>query len=233
MKNVRNIVAVVPVKDMTLAKSRLAPQFGPTFRRQLAEAMLDDVLAALTASGVLADVTLVTIDPTARAMALKWGAHVLEDGARDGHTGAVAAAMRHFCTTHAGILTVPGDIPLVTPDEVRLLVGGHGKAPAFSIVPAHDHRGSNAILMSPVTAIPLTFGNDSFLPHLATARSLGIEPRIVPLAGIGLDIDNTDDLRRLIDRPASTRTWAFLAGQGVVEPFTDDCCQGVHSKDHH
>ncbi|MBK8740643.1 MAG: 2-phospho-L-lactate guanylyltransferase [Betaproteobacteria bacterium] len=216
----RDIVAVVPVKGSIEAKSRLGPDYPVEFRCGLAQAMLEDVLTALRAAQELAGLVVVTVDPPARATAARFGARVLEDGARDGHTGAVVAAGRRLAAEgRAGMLTVPGDIPLITADEVACLFAAHGEAPAFSIVPAHDRRGSNAILMTPPDAVPLAFGNDSFLPHLDAARQLGIEPAIVPLPGIGLDIDNGPDLALLMRTPSPTRTWAFLAARGLVAPF--------------
>jgi 2-phospho-L-lactate guanylyltransferase len=80
----------------------------------------------------------------------------------------------------------------------------------FVIVPAHDERGSNAILCAPPDLVPLTFGDDSFLPHLAAARKHGIEPKIVRIAGIGLDIDNPQDLAMFMRKPSNTRTFALL-----------------------
>ena len=220
MKAGRDIFAVVPVKGTLEAKSRLGPDYPAEFRCGLAQAMLEDVLTALCAAQELAGVVVVTVDPQARATAARFGARVLEDGARDGHTGAVVAAGRRLAAEgRAGMLTVPGDIPLITADEVACLFAAHGEAPAFSIVPAHDRRGSNAILMTPPDAVPLAFGNDSFLPHLDAARQLGIEPAIVPLPGIGLDIDNGPDLALLMRTPSPTRTWAFLAARGLVAPF--------------
>jgi 2-phospho-L-lactate guanylyltransferase len=58
--------------------------------------------------------------------------------------------------------------------------------------------------------VPLSFGNDSFLPHLATARQMGIEPNVIELAGIGLDIDNPADLAAFMAVPSQTRTRALL-----------------------
>ena len=86
--------AVVPVKERDRAKERLAPLLPPEMRQALALAMLDDVLAALAAASGLAGVIVVTVDREARRLALGYGARILEDGARDGHTGAVAAAAR-------------------------------------------------------------------------------------------------------------------------------------------
>lgn len=220
MKRGRDIFAVVPVKGRDAAKSRLAPDYPPEFRGGLAQAMLEDVLAALSAATELAGVVVVTVDPLARETAARYGARVFEDGARDGHTGAVVVAGRRLAAEgRAGMLTVPGDIPMITADEVSRLFAIHGDAPAFSIVPAHDRRGSNAILMTPPDAVPLAFGNDSFLPHLEAARRLGIEPAIVPLPGIGLDIDSGPDLALLMRTPSPTHTWAFLAARGLVAPF--------------
>jgi 2-phospho-L-lactate/phosphoenolpyruvate guanylyltransferase len=60
----------------------------------------------------------------------------------------------------------------------------------------------------------LRFGDDSFLPHLAAARALGIEPTIVKLPGIGLDIDQPRDLQafRRATPHMATRTAAMLKG---------------------
>ena len=209
----RDIVAVVPVKDFAAAKSRLAPH-APDFRRGLARAMLDDVLAALAATTQLAGLVVVTVDPIARELAIRYGARVFEDGACDGHTGAVMAAAQQLAAEgRAGMLTVPGDIPLITPEEVSRVLAAHGEAPAFSIVPAHDRRGSNAILMTPPDAVPLAFGDDSFLPHLAAARRRGVEPAILPLPGIGLDIDNDRDLALLLRTPLAHALLGVPGGQ--------------------
>ena len=77
-------------------------------------------------------------------------------------------------------------------------------------------RGSNCIAVTPPGLIPFSFGNDSFRPHLAAARARGVEPRILDLPGIGLDIDTPDDLRQLIARGGGTRTHAYLASSGIA-----------------
>src|SRR5262249_28378103 len=126
------IWAVVPVKDTTAAKQRLAAAVPQHLRQQLMLAMLEDVLAALAdAPG--------TAGPAAQRLASRFGFDWLTDGAADGHTGAVAAAARHLAATGvAGMLTVPGDIPLVTAAEIAQLIAAHRPAPAFAIAPSHD-----------------------------------------------------------------------------------------------
>ena len=90
----RNIYAVVPVKDTSDAKRRLAGVLCGARRQQLALAMCEDVLTTLAGVRELAGIIMVTIDPAAAAIAPRYGARVLGAGAREGHTGAVAAAAR-------------------------------------------------------------------------------------------------------------------------------------------
>src|SRR5690348_14402763 len=168
MTGIADIWAVVPVKDTAAAKTRLASVVPAELRQGLALAMLEDVLAALAEARGLAGRLLVTIDPAACDRAFRYGAHCIEDGARDGHTGAVMAAARRLAAERRGaMLTLPGDIPLVTATEIERLIAAHLPAPSFTIAPSHDEMGSNAIIMSPPDAVPLRFGDDSFRPHLA------------------------------------------------------------------
>jgi 2-phospho-L-lactate guanylyltransferase len=212
-----DIWAVVPVKDTAAAKTRLAAAVPSELRQGLALAMLEDVLTALAEARGLAGRVLVTIDPAARDLASRYGARVIADGARDGHTGAVTAAARCLAAEERGaMLTLPGDIPLVTAAEIEQLIAAHLPAPSFTIAPSHDEMGSNAIIMSPPEAVKLRFGDDSFRPHLAACRAAGIEPTIVRLPGIGLDIDNPADLAHFSQIGSPTRAGPWLATHASI-----------------
>lgn len=187
--------ACVPVKEFAGAKQRLAALLTPGQREALAETMLEDVLSALAGATLLAGILVGTVDPRAAALAERYGARVVSEGARDGHTGAVNGMAQVLAAEGDGaLLTVPGDIPRVTAQEIDVIVASCRAAPSFTIVPAHDELGSNAVLCSPPFAVPLRFGDDSYFPHLQAARRHGIEPTIVRLPGIGLDIDHPVDL---------------------------------------
>lgn len=203
--------AVVPVKELDRAKERLSPVLPPERRRALMLAMLEDVLAALAATPDLGGLAVVTVDAAARGLAEPYGARIIETGARDGHSGAVAAAARLLTREGChGMLTVPGDIPLVTPAEITQLLAAHRPAPAFTIVPSRDQRGSNAIICSPPDAVPLRFGEDSFFPHLRAAEAKGVRPTVLHLPGIALDVDTPEDLAAFGLVPSATRAHAVL-----------------------
>ena len=107
--------------------------------------MFEDVIEALSASHDLAGIVVVTVDPTASAIALRYGAKVWTDGARDGHTGAVTAAAHRLAADGSAMLTMPGDIPRATAADIAHVLAAHPPGAAFTIVPAWDERGSNAI----------------------------------------------------------------------------------------
>lgn len=212
------IWAVIPVKETVGAKQRLADAVPPSLRAELALTMLEDVLSAVSRVESLAGVALVTADARAIDLGRRYGARVLPVEAHGGHTAVVAAAATLLTTEGAGgMMQLPGDIPLVTAAEIASVLAVHRPAPSFTIVPSHDEFGSNTVVVSPPNAVPLTFGDDSFFPHLATARRCGIEPTIVPMAGIGRDIDNPDDLKAFVRIGSTTRTYAFLKKVGLAD----------------
>jgi 2-phospho-L-lactate guanylyltransferase len=212
MSDPGEVWAIVPVKLTGGAKQRLTPIASAALRQELALAMLEDVLEAVAVVKGLGGVILVTVDTQAEAIARRYGAATIADGAHDGHTGAVIAGARHLIAQGRDtMLTIPGDLPLVTTSEIAQLIAAHGSAPAFTIAPAHDDLGSNAILMSPPDAVPLRFGENSFFPHLAAARAAGIKPCVVRLPGIAFDIDNPQDLHHFARLGSTTRAGTLIS----------------------
>jgi len=214
--NTADVWAVVPIKETAHAKQRLGDAVPAGLKPRLALAMAEDVLAVLAAAPGLRGVAVVTIDAAASELARRYGARVLAEGAGAGQTGAVRAGARALAAeARAAMLTVPADVPLVTPDEIAELIAAHDRTPDFLITPAHDGRGSNAVLCAPPELVALQFGDDSFVPHLEAARRIGIEPKVVRLAGIGLDIDHPRDLVAFLKIPSRTRTRALLEAGGI------------------
>ena len=212
--------AVVPVKDLAGAKERLTPVLNADERRDLFHAMLSDVLQALANAPSLEAVALITRDPAAEALAKKFGAEVIAEQQNSGQTAAVAHGISQLMARGiADIMQVPGDVPLATASEFEQVIAAHLPAPAMTIVPARDQLGSNCVICSPPDSVPLSFGDNSFFPHLDAARRAGIQPTICPLPGLGLDIDTPDDLEALLVRPGETESHAYLAESGVAARF--------------
>ena len=207
--------AVVPVKDLDGAKQRLAPALDQPRRTALYRAMLESVLDALAGSRRLAGVLVVTRDAWAAEQARARGARVLEERRNAGHTAASTLGAAHLARHGAaGMLQVPGDLPLLAARDVDALLAAHGPAPAVTIAPSRDEQGSNAVACSPADLLPLRFGDDSYFPHLARARALGVEPVVVRREGFALDVDTPQDLQALMAVPGTTRAHAYLDAVG-------------------
>jgi 2-phospho-L-lactate/phosphoenolpyruvate guanylyltransferase len=205
-----DIWAVVPVKETAFAKQRLSHDLPPALRRELALEMFEDVLEAL-----------VGVSRTERNRDCNPGSdcdghrttlgRTSVDGRRSRrYTGAVTAAVHRLAAVGSTLLTIPGDVPLVSPADINAVIATHPPAPAFTIVPAWDERGSNTIICSPATAVPLRFGADSFFPHLAAARSCGLTPTVIRNRAIALDIDEPPDLVKFMENGSATRSWTLL-----------------------
>jgi len=209
------IVTAVPVKDLVNAKQRLVRVLGPGERAALARAMLTDVLRAL-GDARLGDVWVVTRDPEVAALARALGADVLGEDANRGHTAAVAAARaealrRGACT----FVTIPGDVPCVTPAELAALAGASADAPAV-FVPSRSGLGTNGAALTPPSIMGLVFGEPSFDNHLASARARGLSPQVLRLPGLGLDVDAPDDLRPLLAEGDATETARLVRGWPIA-----------------
>ncbi len=204
--------AIVPVKSFRGAKSRLAPVLSADKRAGLAAAMLADVLAALAATPGLAGVMVVANEPGVAPE----GVRVLVDRAACGQSAAVAQGVRALAAEGVReMVTVPGDVPLATSDEIAAVIG-HRPGPAVSIAPARDRLGTNALACTPSDVIRFAFGAASFDPHCEAARAAGARLRVLDLPGLGLDIDIPDDLAELVRRGARGATGRFLAQSGIA-----------------
>jgi 2-phospho-L-lactate guanylyltransferase len=204
-------VAVLPIKTFSRAKHRLAEAVGGPDRRELAEAMVGDVLEALSAVPELSGVIAVTAEPRAAASARETGAEVVHDPVEAGQSAAamlgISAALRRGA---ARALLVPGDCPALDPDEVSSLLA----RPEPVVIVADRHgAGTNALLLTPPDAIDPSFGPGSFARHAARARGVGLA--VVEVPSLGLDVDTPSDLAALqaalaIRRGGAARTRELL-----------------------
>jgi 2-phospho-L-lactate/phosphoenolpyruvate guanylyltransferase len=209
---------LIPVKEVIGAKSRLALAVPPHLRQGLALAMLEDVLNAVAGARNIAGVIVVTVDGAAAALAKKYAARIITEGATSGHSGAVNTAAGILAREgKRGFLQMPLDIPLVSSEEISTVVTMHQQEPSFIIAPSNDELGSNGVLVSPPTAVPLTFGEDSFFPHLRMAEKCGIRPQVVRLPGFGLDIDRPEDLVEFAKFRSNTCTQAYIDRHSVID----------------
>jgi 2-phospho-L-lactate/phosphoenolpyruvate guanylyltransferase len=197
-----NVAALMPVKGFRNAKQRLTPLLSSAAREVLAEAMFCDVLRQVRAARGLAGTFVVTGDDKVAGIAKTAGAEIIRERAENGETSAVDFARLEL--KHAGceaVLILPGDMPLVCAADVEQILGqipdGAG-APFALLVPSHDRKGTNALLLAPPDIIELRFGYDSFAFHMSRVAAQGLPIRFIENEHIGLDVDEPNDLERFL-----------------------------------
>jgi len=196
---------LVPVKNLSNAKQRLAHVLDRSARVELAQAMLFDVLETLAGWPDRPEVSIVTSDPFARDLASGFDFAVIADRTNRSETDAIEMATQ-VCQSQGAksTLVIPADIPLVQTWELQRILEA-APTEGTVLVPAADGRGTNAVWRSPAGLFPLRFGNDSFKPHLAAARAARKPCLVLSLPGIAIDVDNPSDLRDLAAAPGETR----------------------------
>jgi len=208
--------AVVPCKRLRLAKRRLAPALSARECRHLVSAMLSDVLAVLAGSTGVSGVLVVSSDPAVADLARSFGARCLTDHSDQGLLSACTGASAHLSGEGAdGVMVVPGDLPLLSPDDIARVAAAVGVSPAVVLSPDHCDSGTNLVAMKPAGAVPYLFGENSFSLHVSAVRERGIEPAIIRSRTLGLDIDTRNDLVAFARIPSRTRTYEYLAETGI------------------
>jgi 2-phospho-L-lactate/phosphoenolpyruvate guanylyltransferase len=192
-------IAILPVKSFGAAKQRLSDMLGGGARSALAQAMFSDVLASLRHSRSLDAIAVVTADRQADSAASRHGAITLRDDAESGQSHATSLGIR-WAADHGfeRALLVPGDTPLLDPSEVDQLIAradAHGLG--LVIVPDRHGSGTNALLMTPPSAIQPSFGPGSRERHEQAARAAGMAFTIERPSSLVLDVDTPEDLSEL------------------------------------
>ncbi|HSG89503.1 MAG TPA: 2-phospho-L-lactate guanylyltransferase [Pseudomonadales bacterium] len=216
--------AIVPVKQFHLAKQRLAPGLSETERADLFRAMVADVLACIRATAGITHILVVTREPAARDLAAAVDAEILveTDGGLVPAVTQGAAAAR--LAGAAGIVIVPGDLPLAGPADLQRVLDAHaasvrngGAAPgAVTLVADAQGIGTNCLACTPPDLIAFRFGTDSCSAHRDGARQAGVEATVLAVPGLALDVDTPADLAAFVARAGSGHAVAFLEGSGIA-----------------
>ena len=200
-----HLVAIVPVRGLERAKTRLGEALDAEERRALVVGLLRRTIrAAIMTPGVRA-VGVVSPDPEALAVAadagavpLPQGGGGLNEGLADGRSWA-----RELGAT--ALLVVPADLPAIAPDQLERVVSAARErlagslaagAPAtllVALIPDRAREGTNLLLLAPPGAIPFQFGPGSRAAHTAEAARAGATYLEIE-SPLGLDLDTPDDL---------------------------------------
>lgn len=203
----------MPIKAFATAKTRLSDGLSRTECGRLAEAMARDVLWALHTAPGITGIAILSDEPGLTPLAAAVGARVYPEQPGENYRAGlarVAAALEREGVKH--LLVVPADLPTLSAAAVEQLLGAHEGG--ITLCPAPD-GGTNALVLSPPTALPFLYGPESASQHLAAATALGGTVRTTSLSGFARDVDNLDDVRWLLEQRLACATLAWLQASGI------------------
>jgi len=208
---------ILPVKPLRMGKSRLAGVLGEEERFKLNQGLLENTLRVLVALPELEHVLVISRDPQVLAIARDYRAYTLQESGTSSLNIALAKATlmaRDFEVQ--GVLAIPADLPLLTIEDVQALISLGEHPPVVVIAPDRHHRGTNALLISPLGALRYAFGLDSFQTHCREARSSEARLEVAEMPRLAVDLDTPDDLeylKRMTDTPSYFENLLFFTAE--------------------
>jgi 2-phospho-L-lactate guanylyltransferase len=182
---------VVPVKRLSVAKSRLRLDHLGLSREGVALAMAEDTVAAAGACSVVGVVLVVTDDPVAAGALARLGATVVPDDPAAG----LNAAVRHGASVVAtrpgrGVAALGADLPALRPGELAAALRAAARTPAGGFLA--DAAGTGTTLLAAPRGVPLRprFGRGSAAAHAAA----GLRRLDGDWPSLRRDVDTVEDL---------------------------------------
>lgn len=187
--------AIVPVKPLRRGKSRLAGALSEDERAKLNQLLLEHTLRTLKDLKEIEHILVVSRDPAALSIARDHGARtVREDGSPQLNTALTRATVVAQIYATRGVLVLPADLPLMTPNDISALLERASNPPVVVIAPDRHEEGTNALLICPAGLIDYDFGPGSYQRHCERAQNAGARLEVVNLPSLGLDLDLPEDL---------------------------------------
>ncbi len=190
-------IAIVPVRSLEGAKSRLGEVLDPEERRDLVVDLLRRTTRALRDATTIDTFIVVSRDEDALDIARDSGGIALRQTLGGLNSALEQARDTAIDLGATALVVVPGDIPLIeapiVDDLVRSLPGPDATPRLVVLVPDRHGRGTNLLVLRPAGVIPFAFGGDSRSAHRDLAAAAGA--CYLERGGIlSLDLDTPDDL---------------------------------------
>lgn len=199
---------IIPIKDLSQAKQRLAGVLSKEHREGLVLAMLKDLLITLSA---LPSCTVWVLASNTKVfqVAQRCGVRIINEHESQGYNQAVAFGFKHF--PGEPVAVIPGDVPLASAAEIlQLIKPTDNREELVRLTPDREKEGTNGLFLSQAQLMESGFGARSYDRHLRTAIAKGIGVEKVFSTGLALDIDTPADLEQLVRQTQEGETIKFL-----------------------
>jgi 2-phospho-L-lactate guanylyltransferase len=186
-------------------KSRLSSILSEGARREFTKLLLQDVLRVLKSGGLLEVTYVVTPDNTALHLAEGFGARVIAEENDRGVNAAVRKGIREVGHPET-VLVIPSDLPLLQISDMKGVLRLISEGMDVVITPSRGFDGTNALAFSPGSGLVLSYDQNSFWNHLASAARNNLTAAVSCRRRLMFDVDSPQDFSMLagtkMDRPS-------------------------------
>ena len=187
---------IVPFKNYKSAKSRMRKDLSDEETEQIVENMLRHVLTEVSKSQMSDASFLITKDEEAISLAKQIGVETIEEKVQINESTSVDLATKILIRRGAtSILRIPGDLPLLTYNDIDNVFRESIETNSCILVPSKSGKGTNALLRKPPDIIKSCFGEDSLRKHKKEFDKKQVQYKIVKNKNIELDLDCLEDLQ--------------------------------------
>jgi 2-phospho-L-lactate guanylyltransferase len=189
-----SVWAIIPVKPLVRAKSRLASLLSPQERAFLAEKLMRHVIQVTRTAPQINGVLVISRDTRALAIAREEGAHTVQEAGAPELNSALMRATAVLSSWRAeAVLILPADLPFISRDDL-IEVLRLGEADHSVVLATDQHQdGTNVMLVRPPGLFPYAYGQNSFARHRALAEAAGARVHVYASQHVALDIDTPSD----------------------------------------
>ena len=212
------INALLPLKNLSAAKTRLASVFSPSDRRGLMRAMAEDVLGVISSHPGLDRVWLVSDDLGAEVLAERYLVHHVSErilGCCGLNTVLEAACERVVASPEDRILVLHADLPWLTRADIDVALAIHSETGGLLLAPDRGLKGTNLMVFQAENRPPFCFGENSNQRYQQWAQNENLACTNLQCKGTASDVDLPVDVAELLtssDVGGATLAWLNQVG---------------------
>jgi 2-phospho-L-lactate guanylyltransferase len=192
------IAAVIPMKSLHSAKSRLSNILTAQQRKNLAMYLLDATIKEIKKSCIISEIIIVSNDKAVKNYSCLNNLKFIKDS-EEGVNKAVILA-DNYCIDN-GInanIVIPHDLPFISAKEIDEICTMSNKYHKCIIIcPSKRFDGTNILFRKPPDVIKTHYDDNSYMNHLKEAYKFKIPIESLDIVKLRFDLDTKEDLLEL------------------------------------
>lgn len=195
----KKIAAVIPMKNLNFAKSRLSTILTRQQRKNLIFFLLDITIKTLKESRLITEIIVVSSDKTIEKFSFENSLKFIKEYSDSGVNNAVILADRYCINNNIDAnIVVPHDLPFISAKEIDQICNISEKySKCIILCPSKRFDGTNILFRKPPNVIKTFYDDNSYMNHLKEAQKHNIPIESLELDNLMFDIDTREDLIEL------------------------------------